>query len=656
MRGVGFGSLSCLRCLSCLGLMLCAASAWGQITAVPPAANRAATAMKSEIVSSLAAPAGAPKYSIELPAPSAEEQAQLQKRAESSTAGGNVMGAKRHVRAIGFSRRLPDGQRSITLAGLPWQSLPDGGKAAQIVVTSPGAAALRLGLNLLSAPPGLMLRFAGSGPGAPVYGPLQAAKVTETKTYWSPVLDGESATLEIYLPPGVAPESVDLRLPKISHLVTAGASLAKAEPVSDIGRADSCEVDVACVATPAASNQARSVAKLVFTDDGGTFICTGTLINDSAASNSPYLYTASHCLDSQETASSLVTYWFFDAISCGSRAVPPYITVSGGARLLGRSVDSDWALVRLNNPPPADAVFSAWRAETLAKGTNIAIEHHPSGDLKKISEGTMPAYFSFSDGTSFSSARYTMGSSEPGSSGAGLLTLGSNGFYELRGGLFAGDDSCSQPNGKDVFSRLDLALPLLAPYLTPGASDPGKRVLVVEYYYAGFDDYFITANAAEIQGLDSGAHPGWVRTGLTFLAYSDPSVAPAGTQPVCRFYLLPQYGDSHFYSADPAECAATAAKFAGSWAEESAALFYIQIPNQTTGACPANTRPVYRFVNRNNQIHHRYTAEQDVRNCMYYGFNSVSDKDVDCSAYVGPWIEEGYGTAPNAPVMCSPLN
>ncbi|HTS21391.1 MAG TPA: trypsin-like peptidase domain-containing protein [Casimicrobiaceae bacterium] len=633
-------------------VVLFAAGASAQIVAVPPAANRAAAPAEAQSAAKLLVPAGAPTYAIDLGAPSTEEQARLQGRAAGAS---NAMPVKRQLRAIGFSRQVPGGDRPLPLASLPWQALADGGKGAQIVVHSPGAAAMRLGLRMASKPSGVMLRFAGSD--SAVYGPYAAPTIARERTYWSPVLDGEFATLEIDLPPGVAPESVELRMPKISHLVRAGLALLKSEPVQDIGRAGSCEVDVACVGTPAALNQARSVAKLVFTDDGGTFLCTGTLLNDSAASNTPYLYTASHCIDSQDAASSLITYWFFDAVACGSLAVPPYVAVEGGAQLLGRSVDSDWALVRLNNPPPANALFSAWRADMVADGTAIAVEHHPNGDLKKISQGTMPSYYSFSDGTSFTSARYSTGSTEAGSSGSGLLTLGSGGgFYELRGGLFAGNGSCSRPNGIDVYSRLDVAMPLLAQYLTPGAANPGRKVVVVEYYYAGFDDYFITADQAEIQGLDSGAHPGWVRTGLSFLAYSDPAVAPAGAQPVCRFYLLPQYGDSHFYSADPAECAATAVKFAGSWAEESAALFYIQVPDPATNTCPANTRPVYRFVNRTNQIHHRYTAEVDVRNCMYYGFNSVSDKDVDCSAYVGPWVLEGSGAPPDAPIMCSPLN
>jgi len=253
--------------------------------------------------------------------------------------------------------------------------------------------------------------------------------------------------------------------------------------------------------------------------------------------------------------------------------------------------------------------------------------------------------------------RYSIGSTEAGSSGSGLVTLGANGnFYELRGGLFAGSASCSRMSGHDVYSRLDVALPLLAQYLRPDAPNPNQKTLVVEYYYAGLDDYFITANQLEIQGLDDGAHPGWVRTGLTFLAYADPNVAPAGVSPVCRFYLLPQVGDSHFYSADPVECAATAAKFAGSWVEESPALFYIQLPDRITGACPANTRPVYRFLNANNQLHHRYTAELDARNCMYYGTNPTSDKFIDCGQFAGAWLEEGYGSPPNAPVMCSPVS
>jgi lysyl endopeptidase len=648
------------RWMACLVFVLSGADALAQVIAVPPAVHRASPAAKTQSVPALLTPAIAPSSTIALPPPSAIEKARLSTvggRSAATSAATGTLVVKRHVRAVGFARAMPDGERPLSTSTMPWNALADGGMATRINISSPGAAAIRIGVMLFKAHPNVAFRFAGSADPQHVFGPYSAKEVAASRVYWSPVLEGDFATVEIYVPRGVAPADVRLAIPMISHLVVTGEGLQRSQPVDDIGTADGCEVDVACVATTAALNQARAVAKLLFTEDGNSFVCTGTLLNDSVASNTPYLYTASHCMDSQERASSLVTYWFFDAVACGSLSVPSYKTVTGGAVLLGRSVDSDWALVRLNTAPPANAVFSAWRAEAVPDFTAATVIHHPEGDLKKISSGSTLGYFSFSDNTSFANVRYSIGSTEPGSSGAGLLTLGSNGsFYELRGGLYAGNASCSNANGTDVYSRLDVAIPLVTQYLTPSAANPARKTLVVEYYYPGLDDYFITANQPEIQGLDNGAHPGWVRTGLTFLAYADPTVAPAGVSPVCRFYLLPQFGDSHFYSADPAECAATAAKFAGSWAYESPALFYIELPDRITGACPANTRPVYRFLNLTNQVHHRYTAETDVRNCMYYGTNPSSDKDVDCAPFAGIWLEEGYGTPPDAPVMCSPMS
>ncbi len=648
------------RWMSCLPLAALAANAAAQILAVPPADNRSSPFLKAEVTPSLLTSGGA-AHVITL-APPAAAQLRLKQAAAASASPSSPRAAQNGKGVplrIGFPRDLPDGERPLYLSAMPWQQLPDGGRAVRIEVTSPGAAAIRLALETTVTDPDVSFRFAESAGAQRVYGPYPANKVAASKTYWSPVLEGDTATLEIYLPADVEPASVRLAIPQISHLVRAGMNLLKAgEPTSDIGDAHSCEVDLVCVSTPANLRQSKAVAKMVFTVAGSTFVCTGTLLNDSIASNTPYFFTAAHCMTSQEAASNLFTYWFFDAVSCTSppnRTVPPYKTLAGGAMLLGRSVDYDWALLRLNAAPPPGTIFSAWRAEPIAPSSSVTIVHHPEGDLKKVSQGIFTGDYTFSEGSVFSEVRYTQGITEAGSSGSGLLTLApAGGFYELRGGLYAGTSACFDLSQTDVYSRLDIALPLVAQYLAPDAPNPSKKTVVVEYYAAILNDYFITADKAEINGLDNGAHPGWVRTGLTFLAYSDPAVAPLDARPVCRYYVLPQYGDSHFYSADPIECAPNATNAA--WIQESPALFYIQLPDKITGACPANTRPIFRFLNRSNQIHHRYTAEVDVRNCMYYGRNPNSDKDIDCTAYTGNWLEEGYGSPPAAPVMCGPAS
>ncbi|HLW11330.1 MAG TPA: glycosyl hydrolase, partial [Casimicrobiaceae bacterium] len=81
---------------------------------------------------------------------------------------------------------------------------------------------------------------------------------------------------------------------------------------------------------------------------------------------------------------------------------------------------------------------------------------------------------------------------------------------------------------------------------------PARAETVVEYYNATLDHYFITPLADEIDALDSGHIVGWTRTGLVFDASSSPG---DGLAAVCRFYIPPAHGDSHFFSALPAECA-----------------------------------------------------------------------------------------------------
>ena len=136
------------------------------------------------------------------------------------------------------------------------------------------------------------------------------------------------------------------------------------------------------------------------------------------------------------------------------------------------------------------------------------------------------------------------------------------------------------------------------------ATVQASEMPVVEYYNAGFGHYFMTAAPDEIAGLDAGAYGGaFARTSAGFNAWDAPA---SGTQPVCRFFTTafpPR--SSHFYTADPAECAGV--KNNPDWQYETIA-FHVRVP--AAGACAAGTLPVYRMYN-NGQTgapNHRFTT------------------------------------------------
>ena len=167
-------------------------------------------------------------------------------------------------------------------------------------------------------------------------------------------------------------------------------------------------------------------------------------------------------------------------------------------------------------------------------------------------------------------------------------------------------------------------------YLAVIAKPAPPKSAVVEYYNAALDHYFVSALAADIAALDSGALRGWARTGLTFNAYLEPAV---GASPVCRFYLPPQNGDSHFYSASPAECDQVHAKFP-SFVYEAPNVMYVALPDLVTGDCPPGTQKVYRVWNNRVDSNHRYTADPGVKAAMI----------------AKGYVAEGYG--PDAVIMC----
>lgn len=395
----------------------------------------------------------------------------------------NAQGALKPTQ-IGLSRLASD-EALAPLPPLSWKAIP-GGAVARIEVTSPDALALRVGLRVNGLHPSVELRFAGSDALAKVVARVDGEEATrlagDSRVYWTPVTDGERQVIEVFVPKGVDAGAIQLSVPEVSHLVTNSRnnfSLAK------IGESESCNVDTACrVAALGANfvNAKNAVARMIFTD-GGTFTCTGTLLNDTVpATQLAYFYTADHCISTQAVANTLNTYWGYEATSCGSGIQAANTLLTGGAQYLYSSdagnspsapIGTDASLLRLNGTPPTGAFFAGWDAAPLAASSSVLAIHHPSGDVKKSSLGQQ-----MSSNAQVNFVAWTSGTTEGGSSGSGLFTASPSG-YALRGGLWGGTAACANSGNintaanRDWYSRLDVAYPSIQQYLAPGVATAG---------------------------------------------------------------------------------------------------------------------------------------------------------------------------------------
>ena len=234
---------------------------------------------------------------------------------------------------------------------------------------------------------------------------------------------------------------------------------------------------------------------------------------------------------------------------------------------------------------------------------------------------------------------WSRGATENGSSGSGLFTQNAAAsYFEVRGTLSGGESACTNQHGIDYYSRFDIAYPLVAQYLAPGAANPSRTTVAVEFYHAGQDGYFITVDPKEIAGHDNGAPAGWVRTGI---GSSRTAIRRLPRRARSRCAGCTRRPRSAIPASTPRRrgCASMLAQPGQHFVSESAAAFYVQVPD-AAGTCPANTRAVFRFLNNTAPSRWRYTAEVDLRDSM------ISD---------GGWTQEGTGSGSNRAVMCTPL-
>ncbi|WP_454261356.1 trypsin-like peptidase domain-containing protein [Pseudoxanthomonas mexicana] len=397
---------------------------------------------------------------------------------------------------VGIGRQLSSEGIDRTTPPLRWLPVQGGGSVARLQVHSPDALALRVGIQTQGLHPAVELRFGGSDRPDRVVAAISAADARSTTgtdgIFWSPATDGAAQIIEVYRPAHVSAAQARVQTAEVSHLLANSANDFKI--IEKLGESASCNIDAVCrVATLGAAyvEAKNAVAHMLFNaynTNGtvhGSFICTGTLLNDTTpGTQAPWFYTADHCFrggsngvpvqDRSKVAASLTTYWGYENNSCGGFNGTKNNAVTGGANVMFYDPNTDAMLLRLRNPAPAGATFAGWDASTLAPNADVIAIHHPSGDAKKYSRGQ---HVADSYAEQFT-VGWLEGTTEGGSSGSGLFSRHADNSYRLRGGLYGGSASCLNTGSlataanRDHYSRLDLVFPQIKQWI---AADPVRE-------------------------------------------------------------------------------------------------------------------------------------------------------------------------------------
>lgn len=334
------------------------------------------------------------------------------------------------------------------------EELQGGGHLWRLRVSADGASDLQFGFRRFHLPPGATLHVSSESYDYTA-GPWTSEQHTPQGKLWTPAVPGDRAFVELYIPAG---EETRTKL-VLSYVGRGYRDLVAME--SPLQRWQICEIDVACPEGTAFANEIRSVARYTFTTGTGSYLCTGTLIMDAIASYRAWFLTASHCAVTKSVSPTVVTYWNYQAPTCGSFTSGSVTQTMSGATFRASREDVDFRLLELSSKPPDNfyVFYAGWDRTSQAASSSVGI-HHPSGGEKSICVNSN-AVTSIASciGTSNTQTHWKVddweeGITESGSSGSGLFSAGSK---KLVGFLSGGSSSCNNRAGSDCYGKFTVA-------------------------------------------------------------------------------------------------------------------------------------------------------------------------------------------------------
>lgn len=220
-----------------------------------------------------------------------------------------------------------------------------------------------------------------------------------------------------------------------------------------------CLPDINCDVADRWRDVQNSTCRIMVINTTNSELCTGTLLNNTAQNERPFILTANHCIDNQTKASASLFLFNYESPYCGPLDGDNTNSLSG-SRLRATHDSLDFTLVELvSQPPPSFRPFYAGWSRSVLPADTVASIHHPQGDVKKIAiDDHSPSISTFNYTTNYTRngfwriGRWEYGATEDGSSGGGLF----NTSNQLIGNLVGGSSECSYPF-YDYYARFDIA-------------------------------------------------------------------------------------------------------------------------------------------------------------------------------------------------------
>lgn len=228
----------------------------------------------------------------------------------------------------------------------------------------------------------------------------------------------------------------------------------------------SCHPDIVCY--PEDIQPGSGVVALII---NGTTYCTGSLVNNTTGDGTPYLLTATHCINRDYdpsflanrrynmVAGTIVAFFSYQSPVCGHEIRGPLQMTMASADSVLISERYDISLLRFKQVPPKEyqPYYLGWNVSASPQPPFHGL-HHPNGGVKKVAVENDPLVIG-----SFDNPKYNMepnghwavrgwdvAATEEGSSGSPLLDNGKR----ILGALTGGVSECSSPKGPDLYSSL----------------------------------------------------------------------------------------------------------------------------------------------------------------------------------------------------------